>query len=406
MPSTAQQPRIFITGLGLVTPLGHSAWATFRALLDGRGIADRCRKLDADISPVDLVRAVGGVSFAQLSSTDPAVDIAARAIGEALQQSGTDAQPMPALLGVSKGATHALLDAARMYHRSRHGRTANASRGGLVTPVVADAALAVAIGPHGYLAHHLHRRFDHLAVQPVVAACASSVTALHIARQRMCRPGGPKRMLVATVEASLSPMFIHSYRRLGVLPPLSPAGYRGQPLDQQRHGFMLSECAAAVVLQRVETNPAPDQAVELLDTAVASESNDLVRTSPDRDALRHVAGRLLRERSIDLLHPHATGTTDNDETELAALREYAPDADAYACKGAIGHGLGAAGLSAAVLAALCGRARQRPIMPWIDAPIPGVKLDSHRQLPGTSTHAIFAAGFGAHVAGAVLRCHG
>ena len=51
--------------MGLVTPLGLSAWETFAALLAGRTIADRAAELPADISALDLVRATGGVSVAQ-----------------------------------------------------------------------------------------------------------------------------------------------------------------------------------------------------------------------------------------------------------------------------------------------------------------------------------------------------
>ena len=138
-----------------------------------------------------------------------------------------------------------------------------------------DAPLCVALGPHGYLAHHLRRRLRLGRVHNVVAACASSLTALHQARQAMLRDPDLRSVLVATCEASLLPMFIRSYRRLGVLPPLTRDGYRGSPLDRGRCGFMLAEQAAAVLLERV-AHPQAGQ-VELLDTAIKFEAYDLVR---------------------------------------------------------------------------------------------------------------------------------
>jgi hypothetical protein len=45
-------------------------------------------------------------------------------------------------------------------------------------------------------------------------------------------------------------------------------------------------------------------------------------------------------------------------------------------------------------------------MPWLERPLDSA-LRIHRQapsaLPSRSTHAVFAAGFGGHVAGAVIR---
>ena len=81
--------------------------------------------------------------------------------------------------------------------------------------------------------------------------------------------------------------------------------------------------------------------------------------------------------------------------------------DVYACKGAIGHGLGVSGLAALVLACLCARAGRRPPMPWLTEPIDSPLAPSRdarfaRNANASSTQAVFAAGFGGHVAGAVI----
>ncbi len=446
--------RTLIAGFGLVTPLGGSAWQTFTALLNGRTLAERARQLPGDIDVTDLVKATGAVISAQHSATDPSVDLAERAVREAAMMAGIQTAGLTCYVGASKGAVHALSAAFEA-------RQPKANRSALNPSPPIDADLAVVLGPHGYLNHHLRKRLHLGRVQHHVAACASSLTALHHARLTLLNnptpppaspPASPPAeaasaavthphpalalphapspssdtryptpdtrpndyILVATSEASLLPLFIHSYRRLGVLAPQTPDGYREQPMDRSRQGFVLSECGAAVLLRRVpvDAEPMPGE-TELLDTATAAEAYKLIRPSDTMPALRHIADRLFANRTIDVIHPHAPGTLDHDPAELNAYAEaikhsgQSTPPDLYACKGAIGHGLGAAGLTALVLACLCAKSRRRPPMPWLNDPIdtPRPLTAQASSLTPSTTHAIFAAGFAGHTAGAVIRHH-
>ncbi|MCE9589473.1 MAG: hypothetical protein K8S99_03000 [Planctomycetes bacterium] len=465
--------RILITGFGLVTPLGLGAWETFSALLAGRTLSDRAERLPSDIAPVDLVRALGGVVVAQHATQDPAIDLAERAAREALFMAGVNTghgeDPIPAILGVSKGAVVAMSRAAGVNLTEIKGgyagkdaaakRKAGSDRlgmGGLINPKYADAH---AMGPVGYLAHHLQHRLNIGDITTTVAACASSLTAVHQARQRLLHETGPdghpgpKRILVVTSEAALLPMFIHSYERLGVLPVLAAEQYAARPLDERRSGFMLAELAAAVVLEVVpspesgvqsrETKKHPttqppvsstldsgqndsglSSLVELVTTAIACEGHDLIRAAPGMPALRRVAEDIFGVGHVDVLHPHATGTPENDAAELAVYEESLTQRRScasstldsgqndsglmpsiYASKGALGHGLGASGLVSLVLACLSAKSGRVPPMPWLERPIATqfpIKSGS-RTLNRTSTHAVFAAGFGGHVAGAAIR---
>jgi 3-oxoacyl-(acyl-carrier-protein) synthase len=431
--------RVVIAGLGLITPLGHSAWTTFNALRHGRTLADRAARLPEPIEALPLVRALGAVSVAQHVSRDPTVELAERAGREAALAASVSTTNLPLWLGTSKGAVGALVEAAELV---RHQRFKNPEAVG------SDAWLAGALGPHQYLATQLARRLNASPRTHHVAACASSLTALHHAannlRQRAvdgctkangddsANSNQPSDMaLVATADAALLPMLVHSYRRLGVLAELTAEGYRQRPLDARRQGFMLSEAGAAVVLKRLPPGQAPEPGdVELLDTAIASDAYDLVRPAPQMPALQYVANQLLANRRIDMIHPHAPGTAEHDPNELAIYRNALAqnnsthtqaDADQseasdrsgpdlYACKGALGHSLGAAGLTSLVLACLLLKLGQRPPMPWLDEPIDadadGLRPDAAAQtIARQGTHAIFAAGFAGHTAGAVIQRH-
>ncbi|MBB6430661.1 beta-ketoacyl synthase N-terminal-like domain-containing protein [Algisphaera agarilytica] len=409
-------PRIVVAGVGLITPLGQSAWETFAALLKGQRITDRVDRLEFDTEPLPLAQALGGVSIARHTATDPTVELAERAAREACTEAQRPLTGMPTWLGTSKGAVAAMSDL--------HGRVNDLGDKELPNRLIE----AVTLGPHGYLTHHLTQRTGVEVHRHTVAACASSLTALHQAKCWLQHPKSkiqnPKSdtALVVTSEAALLPAFVHSYRRLGVLAPMTLDDYRQAPLDESRQGFVLSEVGAAVLLKRLSPGePVPAGAIELVDTAIATEAGDLIRPSQSMEALGVVAQQLLGHRPIAVLHPHAPGTAEHDPTELRVLADVlrqrqhhfheehvsgvGPSA-VYANKGALGHSLGSAGLVSFVLAYLCARTGKLPPMPWLQNPMP------HSPLPISSTptlsdpkgaHGIFAAGFGGHVAGAVIQ---
>ena len=77
------------------------------------------------------------------------------------------------------------------------------------------------------------------------AACASGLHAL-IRGAMLIHSGEAKRVLVAAAEASIHPLFLGSFKRLGLLPR---PGVGCRPFDLHRDGFLMSEAAAAVCLE-------------------------------------------------------------------------------------------------------------------------------------------------------------
>ncbi|MCC5830629.1 MAG: hypothetical protein JJU36_14375 [Phycisphaeraceae bacterium] len=462
--------RIAITGLGLVSPLGRSAWATFHALLQGRRLTDRFNSRDRlaplDLAELDLTQQVqwlGQAANTSPQSIDPALDIAEIAALQALDEAAAfeaekgdraglitpsgmiaadnvpgagllmpnpppQPRPLPErrnkditlFLGTSKGAMVAWQKALDLF--SPVNATSSRSgppTGGLRNTVIGSQPLAevIARGPAHWLEGTLAHRLGVTPGATSIAACASGLVALDQARRWLLHPPASpdpesrpsRRCLVVATEAALLPCLIHSYRRLGVLAAHRGRLTEGRPLHPERAGFMLAQLAAAVVLQRLEPDD-PNPPLELLDTAIANDSHDLIRPAPGMPALDHLAARLLGGRDVDALHPHATGTQEHDPVELAILERYLQrSAQVYAVKGALGHGLGAAGLVSLVVAGLCARTGRTPPMPWLDRTmdLPGrADMLTVEQAGGDTarrTHAVFAAGFGGHNAGAVIQ---
>ena len=179
----------------------------------------------------------------------------------------------------------------------------------------------------------------------ISSACSSGLHALLRSAMAIER-GEARRVLVVAVEASVHPLFIGSFKRLGVL---APQGHGCRPFDSQRKGFVISEAAAAVCLESCD-HPVGRPIVRIDGWAIGGDGTHLTGGDPAGMALRHLLQRVARP-GLDLVHAHATGTIVNDPVELAAIETIAAPTGAilYSHKGALGHSLGAAGLLSAVL---------------------------------------------------------
>ena len=196
----------------------------------------------------------------------------------------------------------------------------------------------------------LHLPGPHLTLS---AACVSGLHAL-IRACMMIQSGQVERALVVAVESSFHPLFQASFQRLGILPPCE-IGCR--PFDHSRAGFLMSEAAAAVVVERVEV---PQSNAIVVDRfAMGGDATHLTGSDPQGRVLRHLLAHVINNRPLDLIHAHGTGTLLNDSMELAALEssliEQDPRPTLYSHKAALGHSLGAAGLLAVVINCECHR---------------------------------------------------
>ena len=272
-PRTSAHLFAHITGVGLVTPLGSSAPRTWDSMLAGSFIPDHARiELASDLNLPRVSR------------------LAIQAAKEAVESSDHHSPgDMALVVGTSKGPVESWL--------ASHSKTSNPHDFGL-------SAIAV------HLARTLEISGPRLTVS---TACASGLHAL-MRGAIMIQTGEASRVLVVAAEASVHPMFIASFQRLGILPP---PGVGCRPFDRDRQGFLMSEAAAAVVL---ESDPSPGS-IAIDRVAMGADATHLTRNSDDAMPLRKCIEHVVGSSPIDLVHAHGTGTAHNDATELAALEQ-------------------------------------------------------------------------------------
>ena len=360
-----------ITGLGLLTPLGASVDQTWQRLLAGDFITDHAR--------------AGG----EYDRSSPRViQMARRAAGQALSEAGwSPRDEFATVVGTSKGSIESWLvdtpDAA----------------GRLDPAGLADMAVAIGSGGGG----------PRLTVS---GACASGLLAL-IRGAMMIRGGEARRVLVVAAEASVHPLFIGSFMRLGVLPA---PGVGCRPFDEARDGFLMSEAAAAICLEAEGEFGATGHGAERLRPvaiehfAMGGDAVHLTAADPQGRVLRALLSRVVGHEPVDLVHAHGTGTAHNDPIELAAIEStFAgapfPAPSLYSHKGALGHSLGAAGLVAVVLNALAHRHGIVPPNVRTARPLPAraVHIDREPRQRSIRRSIAIASGFGGASAALSLR---
>jgi 3-oxoacyl-[acyl-carrier-protein] synthase II len=355
---------VSIDGIGLATPLGGNARETWSALTQGRMIRDHA--------------SAASWSFGSTGRIDT---LACRVACEAL-----DAARWPA--GACQSSSTALI--------------VGTSKG----PVEAWINGRVALTGLSSVAHDLARRleFGDGPRLTISAACSSGLHAL-IRAVMMLQAGEVDRALVIGAEASVHPLFIGSFRRLGVLPP---EGHGCRPFDLQRKGFLMSDAAAAVCL----SSSGSSSGLRIEQFALASDATHLTGSDPSGAILRRVLEKLIgNSKDIDLIHAHGTGTLSNDAIELSAINESlradSPQPVVYSHKGSLGHSLGAAGLVSIVLNCLIHQHQLVPAMPWLTQPIPAANVSLSREpVHRTIKRSIaLAAGFGGPIAAVTLGSH-
>jgi 3-oxoacyl-[acyl-carrier-protein] synthase II len=348
--------RIWVTGIGIVSPLGRDAPSTMAALIEGRRAFGALTLFDPSGCRSQIAAEVSGLGVREIASaeeapgwsrTDSMAVIAGR---EALAQAGIEAETVDLVIGGTTAGmfeTEALL--AEM-HRDPDARQPLASM--LSHPLSATAdRMRQKVAPFRQ-------------VRTLCSACSSGANALLLGASWL-RLGRSRRVLAGGADA-LCRLTYTGFNCLGALDP-QPC----RPFDRDRAGLSLGEGAAFLLLETEEEARArgAQPIAELAGWAVGAEAHHI--TNPE--ASGQTAARVMRlalERaelspeSIDYVNAHGTATPLNDRMESAALHrcfgERAARLPVSSSKGQIGHTLGAAG---AIEAAITAMALERGVLP-------------------------------------------
>ena len=336
--------RVVVTGLGAITPLGHTApayWESLKGGVSGLGPItltstpeELTQKVVAEIKDYDPLK---HFEERDLPTLDRVSQIAVVAAREAIAQSkltfDMDLSVRTAcILGSGVGGMMTLDDTYRRVYLEKKKR---------VFPLSIPRLMVNA--PASQISMHCGLRGP---AYVIASACASATHAIGTAFH-MVRSGAVDCAVTGGSEACISFGTMRGWEAMRVMAPEVC-----RPFSIDRQGMMIGEGAAILVLEPLDRAQARGAEIiaEIVGFGMSADAADL--TAPDVGGMsRAMSGALddagLRPQDVQYVNAHGTGTTANDETETKALHqvfgEHAKKLAVSSTKSMIGHALGAAG---------------------------------------------------------------
>ena len=410
MASPPPDRRVVVTGLGALTPLGHSVAEFWDALLAGESGAGPITKFDASDVRTKIACEVSGfdptdyISEKQARRQDPFSQYALAVAQQAFDDARLDTDSLDpetrddigVIFGTGVGGSDLFVDSVLDLDENgaRH-----------ISPFFVPMMISNMAA--GLIAiEHTLRGPNHC----VVSACATGNDAITDGLL-LLRQGHARAMLVGGTEASINELCVGGFASMRALSTRNDEPTRAsRPFDADRDGFVPAEGAGALMLETLahaRERGAPIYA----EVAGIGKSNDAHHyAAPDPDGR---GAALAMEKALDdadlaptdvqHINMHATSTPKGDVIESDAVKEvfgdHAYDLNLSATKSMTGHMLGAAGAAEAIASILAIRNGRVP--PTINHETPGEGCDLNytpkeavdRDVSAALTNAF---GFGGH----------
>jgi 3-oxoacyl-[acyl-carrier-protein] synthase II len=403
--------RVFVSGIGAVTPYGLGGAAIRDGLFAGRSAIAPLRSFDAsrfstriggELPPIALDEHFEERELPWLSSLAAHAVIAARlALADAGLPERAPASPGGVIFGTGFGS---LPESGP--HFVRWTEIGDAAARPTTIPVLMLNA------PAAQIALHLGLKGPSLTVS---TACSSGSNAIGLAF-RDIRAGRQELVLAGGGEHALTELMLLSWSRLRVLSRRNDEPERAsRPFDADRDGLVLADAVVLLALESEEHLSARGGRALAELVGYGSNCGAEHLTAPDRAsevaAMRAAlddAG--LAEGAIDLVLAHGTATRRNDVVEGQALREVFGDGGAFpslaAPKSMTGHAMGASGAIGTAAGTFALVAGTVPPTINLDTPDPSCAISGFSPVatPRPLRHAMVNAfAFGGHNAVLILR---
>jgi len=415
MASHWTERRVVITGLGVVTPLGHDLDTLWTNLLTGQCGIDRITCFDPANLDTQIAAEVKGFNPApafpsakDVRRADRYAQFAVHAAWQALRDSGLNLDALNRdEIGVFVGSGIGGLNTTEEQH------IVMLNRGpGRMSPFVIPMLIL-------NMASGLISMFWNLR-GPNLATCTACATASHALGEawRTLKMGDAQAMLTGGSEATITPFGMGGFCAMKAMSTRNHEPRKAsRPFDADRDGFVMGEGAGVLVLEELGHAQARGAKIycEVLGYGNSADANHMTVPDPEGDGAARCMQMALRNGGlnpgdIDYINAHGTSTPLGDTAETKAIKKVFGDHARRVCvsstKSATGHMLGAAG---AVEMAICCKAIEKQAVPPtlnLDKPDPECDLD---YVPHTARELKVNAvlnnsfGFGGHNACIVVK---
>lgn len=366
--------RPVITGLGVVAPGGVGVKAFWMLLTDGRTATRPITLFKAEgfrsriAAECDFDAEAEGLTPQEIRRMDRSAQLGVVAARQAVADSGLALEALPpsrigVSIGSAVGCTMGLEEEYRVL--SDDGRT------WLVDPAYAVPHLYGYMAPSTIAAEVAWTAGAEGPVALTSTGCTAGLDAVgHGAR--LLREGSADVVIAGATDAPLSPITSACFDAIkATSPDNDDAAHASRPFDLNRHGFVLGEGAAVMVLEERAAARRRGAHVYTEIDAYANRGNAYHMTGlkPDgREMAEAITTALrqahLRPEDVGYINAHGSGTKQNDRHETAAFKRSlgarAYEVPVSSIKSMVGHSLGAIG---SIEIAACALALEHQVVP-------------------------------------------
>src|SRR6266436_8006253 len=406
------RPRVVLTGLGAVTPLGLDVESTWSSLLAGESGAAEITQFDhsdykvhfacevKDFDPTDWIE------HKEARRVDRCVHLILAAAHQAQADSGVDiaadGDRVGASIATGIGGIKSFQDCYDTLI-SRGPDRVNPFAIPCIIPNLGAGWVSIMLGTRGPLTAQC-------------TACAASNMAIGDGLDAI-RLGRANVMLCGGTEAAVNQVGIAGFAAMRALSQRNDdPQHASRPFDAERDGFVMGEAGAVLVLEELEHAKARGAKIyaEVAGYGLSSDAKHI--TEPDPTGPVRAFEMALRDADvskddIDYINAHATSTPVGDASETKMLKLALGEENAYATpvsgtKGATGHCLGAAGAIEATFSILAIRDSKLPPTINYEVTDPECDLDYVPNVPRDANVDVAVSnsfGFGGHNACVVFK---
>ena len=351
METLSSSRRVVVTGLGVVTSIGHDVDSFWAGLLAGRSGVKRVTLFD----PKDYASQIG----AEVRDWDPTLHmdpkevrrndrythfgfVAAKqaVVDSGLEMAREDGDRVGVIIGSGIGGMYTYESQLKVLAERGPRR---------VSPFTIPALIGNICG--GLVALDFGARGPNFGVG---SACATGTHALGEAAHAI-RRGDADVMIAGGSEAAITPFAYASFCAMKAMSTHNAAPEKAsRPFDRNRDGFIMGEGAGVVVLESLEHARARGARIycELAGYAATCDAFHITQPDPEGKGLsmamkRALASAAVGLEQIDYINAHGTSTPYNDKFETLAIKKvfgsHARTVPISSTKSMTGHLLGAAG---------------------------------------------------------------
>jgi 3-oxoacyl-[acyl-carrier-protein] synthase II len=360
--------RVVVTGVGLLTPLGTGVEKNWEALMAGRSGIGPIERFDVADFPVRIAGEIRDfnpedwIEKKEIKKMDPFIQYGMATSEMAMRESGLtyddqEAELVGVVFGVGIGGLLTIEEMHKNFLVTRLKRVSPFFIPKLISNL-APGHIAIRFGAKGI----------NLAT---TSACASGSHAIGEAF-RMIRQGFLDAAITGGTEAALTPLGLGGFAVMRALSTRNDDPTRAsRPFDRERDGFVMSDGAAALVLEERERAIARGAKIlaEIVGYGTSGDAHHITAPAPNGEGAARCMRMCLRDddldpTEVDYINAHGTSTPQGDLAETQAIKqvfgEHAAKIAVSSTKSMTGHLLGAAGAVESVYTVL---AMQRGIIP-------------------------------------------